>query len=362
MPEEPNRIGETGMYKITAYTEDGHAITFEASPNEDVITAALKQDVILLTSCREGGCATCKAECTGGDYELVNASVQALPPDEEEEGFVLLCRTYPRSDMTLNLPYTYDRVSFEKVNKDWTGEILVVERVASNVMRLVIRPVSPETGEPVTMPFAPGQYADIEVPGTNVSRSYSMAAIAETGDLEFLIRLLPNGLFSTFLLKDATPGLRVRLRGPSGAFAMRENGFRPRYFVAGGTGLSPVLSMLRFMQAEQHPQQAKLFFGVTHAHELFCAEELRGLEILMPNLQVHISVMNPEPSSPYFAGTVVDQLVKHLKNSAQSPDIYLCGPPGMIDATLAVAKKYGTPADQIFYEKFLASGQAQAAE
>jgi methane monooxygenase component C len=56
------------MYKITAITEDGQAVTFEASPNEDIITSALKRDVILLSSCREGGCATCKCEATDGEY------------------------------------------------------------------------------------------------------------------------------------------------------------------------------------------------------------------------------------------------------------------------------------------------------
>ncbi len=350
------------MYKITAYTEDGHIIEFAGSPSEDIVTSALKQDVILLTSCREGGCATCKAECSDGDYELANASVQALPPDEEEEGFVLLCCTYPRSNLTLNLPYTFDRVSFEKTNQEWTGDIAVAERVSSNVMRLVIRPGDPETGEPVKLKFTPGQYIDIEVPGTDVWRSYSLATTSDSGDLEFLIRLLPDGFFSKFLLTGAAPGVRVRLHGPLGAFAMRENGFRPRYFIAGGTGLSPVLSMIRHMQIEEHPQQAKLFFGVTHEHELFFADTLREIESAMSNLEVHISVINPELSSPYPAGTVVDELKKDFELGGASPDIYVCGPPAMIDATLAAARKYGMPADQIFYERFLASGRAQAAE
>ena len=350
------------MYKITAYTEDGHTIEFAASPNEDVVTSALKQNVILLTSCREGGCSTCKAECTDGEYELANASVQALPPDEEEDGFVLLCCTYPRSNLTLSLPYTFDRVSFQKLNQEWSGDILAMERVSSNVMRLAIRPVAPETGMPVKLKFWPGQYMDIEVPGTNVWRSYSMAATSDNGELEFLIRLMPDGFFSKFLVNDAAPGTRVKLHGPSGSFAMRENGFRPRYFIAGGTGLSPVLSMIRHMQIEGHPQQAKLFFGVTHQHELFFADKLRDIETAMPNLEVHISVINPELSSPYSPGTVVDELVKHFEQDGPSPDIYLCGPPGMIDATLAATRKYGMPADQVFYEKFLASGQVRAAE
>ncbi len=350
------------MHRITAHTEDGQSVTFECAPNEDVISGGLKRDVILLSSCREGGCATCKAECTDGDYDLGPHSVQALPPEEEEEGLVLLCRTYPRGDLTLNLPYTFDRISFEKVNLDWVGEIASCERISSNVARLVIRPCDPETGAPVKIPFTPGQFVDIEAPGTGVWRSYSMATISDGGDLEFLIRLLPNGFFSNFLLTGAKPGARVRLHGPSGIFHIRENGLRARYFVAGGTGLSPVLSMIRHMRAERHPQEAKLFFGVTHQHELFHAEILREIAAAMPNLEVHIAIMNPAPGSEYPAGTVVDLLEKHLEKARQSPDIYLCGPPGMVDATFAAAKKYGILTDRVFMEKFLPTGQSEAAE
>ncbi len=349
------------MYKITAYTEDGEAIAFEASATEDLITSALKRDVILLSSCREGGCATCKAECTDGDYELANASVQALPPNEEEDGFVLLCCTYPRSDMSLNLPYTSERISFGKVNTNWQGDIVRVETLSSNVARLVIRPLAPETGAPVRIGFVPGQYFDIEVPGTDVWRSYSMANEPEDAELEFLIRLLPGGFFSDFLLNGAAPGLRLRLRGPSGIFGLRENGLKPRYFVAGGTGLSPVLSMIRHMKTEGHPQETKLFLGVTHGHELFYAKSLRELAASMPNLEVYISVMNGVPSPECTAGTVVDELAKHLKEAKHSPDVYLCGPPGMIDATIAAAWKYGVPPGRVFYEKFVAAGGARAA-
>lgn len=350
------------MYTITAYTEDGEAVTFECGATEDVISAGLKRDVILLASCREGGCATCKAECTDGDYELVNCSVQALPPDEEEDGFVLLCRTFPRSNLTLQLPYTFERISFGKVNKDWAGEIVSCDQISSNVARLVIRPVNEVCNETVKIPFYAGQFLDIQIPETDIWRSYSMASTREDNELEFLIRILPDGRFSNFLLNGARPGVQVKLRGPSGIFNVRENGFRPRFFVAGGTGLSPALSMIRYMQTERHPQETKLFFGVTHQHELFYVDALRELEASMPNLKVHIAVMNPDPSSGYPAATVVDLLSKHLEDAPRKPDIYLCGPPGMIDATYAAAKRYGVPTDQVFEEKFLPTGHAEAAE
>ena len=119
-----------------------------------------------MSSCREGGCATCKADVLEGDYELGNCSVQALPPDEEEAGVVLLCRTFPRSDLVVQLPYTFDRISFQKVNTDWQGEIVAVDKLSSNVVKLRIEAKDPETGARIKIPFFPGQYMDIEIPGS----------------------------------------------------------------------------------------------------------------------------------------------------------------------------------------------------
>ncbi len=350
------------MHKVQVITEDGQEAAFECGPDEDVISAGLKRDVILLASCRQGGCATCKAECTDGDYELGNISVQALTPEEEEEGVVLLCRTYPRSDIVVQVPYTYDRISFQKIRIDWEGEIVSIDRISSNVARLVIQPINSESRAAVKIPFLPGQYLDIEIPGAELYRSFSMATTSADAQLEFLIRLLPNGRFSEFLSTQAKPGAVVKLRGPFGTFNLHENGLRPRYFVAGGTGLSPVASMLRHMQIEQHPHEAKLFFGVTHQHEAFYLSELKRLEAEMPNLRVYVAIMHPDEGWEGGRGTVVDDLARHLTNAKSLPDIYLCGPPGMIEATFAVAAKRGVPKDQIFLEKFLASGQAQAAE
>jgi methane monooxygenase component C len=350
------------MFKVRAITQDHQDVTFECSPSEDIISGGLKRDVILLSSCREGGCATCKGDCVEGDYELGNCTVQALPPDEEEAGVILLCKTYPRSDLVIHLPYTFDRISFQKINTDWRGKIVAVEKLSSNVVRLEIEPIDPETGAAIKIPFVAGQYMDLEIPGSAISRSYSMATTKEAPTLEFLIRLLPDGRFSKFLLTEAKPGLALNLRGPFGIFNLRENGFRPRYFVAGGTGLSPVLSMIRFMKQEEHPQQTKLFFGVTHQHELFYVDELKKLEASMPNLSVHIAVMTPGPDWEGGKGTVVDDLSKHLVGAKTTPDIYMCGPPGMVDATFAAAAKTGVPKDQVFVEKFLATGQAEAAE
>jgi methane monooxygenase component C len=344
------------MHQIVIETEDGQSCSFECGPNEDVISAGLRQNVILMASCRAGGCATCKGECTEGDYELVDTSVQALPPDEEEDGFVLLCRTFPRSDLHVIVPYTFDRISFEAIQTNWIGEITVCEKVSSNVVRVVVQTLTADGSAPIRLSFSPGQFVDIEIPGTHARRSYSMASISNDGALEFFIRLLPDGAFSKFLTNDAKVGMRLNLRGPTGAFLLHDNGARPRYFIGGGTGLSPVLSMVRHMRSNGDPTPAKLFFGVTRRDELFCVEELKALKREMPNLDLHIAVVEGGDGNGVSGGTVIDLLNVELAKSGAQPDIYLCGPPGMIDAAYSAAEAAGVPKHQLYQEKFLASG------
>jgi methane monooxygenase component C len=344
------------MYQIVIETEDGETCSFECGPNEDLISAGLRQSVILMASCRAGGCATCKGECTDGDYELSEVSVQALPPDEEEDGMVLLCRTYPRSDLHVLVPYTFDRISFEAIQTNWVGEVTALEKVSSNVVRLVVQVLTADGSSPISLNFAPGQFVDIEIPGTHTRRSYSMASISSDGALEFFIRLLPDGAFSKFLTTDAKVGMRLALRGPTGAFNLRESSARPRYFIGGGTGLSPVLSMIRHMKSVGDPTPAKLFFGVTRREELFYLDELKELQKAMPNLDVRVAVVEGGDGNGVSGGTVIDLLRSDLGENAARPDIYLCGPPGMIDAAFSAAETAGVPKEQVYLEKFLASG------
>lgn len=344
------------MYQIVIETEDGETCSFECGPTEDVISAGLRQSVILLASCRSGGCATCKADCTDGDYELIDAKVQALPPDEEEDGKVLLCCTFPRSDLRLVVPYTYDRISFQAIQTNWLAEIVACDKVSSNVVRLVLQCLTADGSASISLNFVPGQFVDIEIPGTHTRRSYSMASVAEDGELEFFIRILPDGAFSKFLTTQAKVGMRVALRGPAGSFSLHAHGARPRFFVAGGTGLSPVLSMIRQLKNAGDPILTKLLFGVTNHDELFYLDELNDLQRAMPNLDVQVAVVNASGGNGLAKGTVIDLLRAELTKLDDKPDIYLCGPPGMIEAAFTAASTAGVPREQVYLEKFLASG------
>lgn len=337
-------------YQVKILTEDEQTVYFDCGFDEDVITAALRQDIYLMSSCREGGCATCKGFCSEGDYELGKVSVQALPPEEEEEGMVLLCRCYPRGDIEVEVPYTYDRISFSADDLQFTTEITEVSRLSSNVYRLCLK----RLGDNRQIQLTSGQYYDLQIPDTDIWRSYSPANIANSeGEMEFLIRILDGGKFSEFLLERAKVGQTINVRGPNGVFGLRENGFTPRYFVAGGTGLAPILSMVRHMQAWEEPQQTVIYFGVNTEEETFYQEELNRLEQEMANLTIRNCVWKASDKWRGEKGSVVDILRRDLMETGVKPDLYLCGPPGMVDATFAVCAEAGIAKEHIYLEKFL---------
>ena len=354
------------LHEIEIVTQDGELVRFECASNEDVITAGLRQDIILMSSCREGGCATCKGMCTDGDYDLIKCTVQALPPEEEEEGHVLLCRAFPRSDMRVEVPYTSDRISTSatEAQREFLAELVNITPVASNTVEVTMRRIADDiSGNGAGVDFEPGQFFDVQLPGTDIWRSFSPFNLPnQDGDLEFLIRILPDGKFSNYLRNEARPGQILRLRGASGSFYLHDNGLKARYFLAGGTGLSPVLSMVRKMFDQGDPQETRLYFGVSKQEEVFYAQELKALAEVMPNLTVRISVSHPGPDWNGERGNVVDTLRSDLEASGAKPDLYLCGPPGMIDATYKMCVELDIPKSNICIEKFLPSGSTNKEE
>ncbi len=339
-------------HQIKVITEEGESVSFDCASDEDIISAAIRQNIFLMSSCREGGCATCKGICTNGDFEMGKVSAQALPMEEQEEDMVLLCRCYPTEDMVVEVPYTSDRISYSEEGKEFITTITTLEQISSNVTKLCL---TRSDGEK-KIKFDSGQYYDLEIPGTSTTRSYSPANIENNqGEMEFLIRVLDEGKFSNFLKHDAKLGQSVNVKGPSGIFSLVANGFTPRYFVAGGTGLAPVLSMIRFMKEWVEPQPCTLYFGSTFEEEVFYSKELAQLTEEMDNLTVKICVWKASDTWYGEKGSVVDILKQDLQNVSIKPDLYLCGPPGMVDATHSVCEQVGIAKENIYLEKFLPS-------
>jgi len=339
-------------HAIELTTRDGEQLRFDCADDQNLLEAAASAHIVLPAQCGQGNCGTCYADVTHGDFTLGKHNPAALPADDAAKGGTLLCCTFPNSDLRVSLPFDHDSILLGEI-KIRNAEITAIDSVGENTLRLELR-LEPNENDGSMAEFEPGQFMELEVPGQDIKRAYSLANISNwEGRLEFLIRLQPGGLFSTWLREQAAVGQTLIVHGPKGAFGLSENGLRPRWFVAGGTGLAPMLSMLRRMAEFQEPHPARLYFGANRVEELFCRTELEALRAELPQLQLIYCIWKPDDLWQGFCGTPVDALAQDLADATMLPDIYLCGPPALIDAAEAVAKAKGVPDLQVMSERFL---------
>ena len=181
---------------------------------------------MLMHGCKEGQCSSCKSfVLDGDDIELDRYSTFALPDYEQEEGYTLLCRAHAYEDLTIELlNYDEEMIRSGLPIQQAVAEVVANDPVTHDMRHLVLRLIEPDE-----IKFFPGQYVDIAIPGTDATRSFSMANTSsrESGQLEFVIKIYPDGLFSHFLDTKLAVGDRLDLTGPFGVFTLREGDERP---------------------------------------------------------------------------------------------------------------------------------------
>jgi ferredoxin-NADP reductase len=282
-----------------------------------------------------------------GVVTLDSYSTSALSDADRDAGDILLCRAKPQSDLELSAPFDNGAVSFAPV-PERAARITEISPAGAGAVRLVLLyEDDPTHGRAAE--FIPGQFVELTLPGTSTTRAYSLANVPNwDGRLEFFIRLHAHGGFSAYLKDAAKVDDPLLVRGPQGSFAANEASQAARWLVAGGTGVAPMLSMLRQMAEFGDTREARLFFGVNSQEELFTMDAIEELEKNLSRLTTTISLCKPSPGWAGSTGTPADALAR----AEAKPDIYVCGPPAPIEATQAVSLRAGIPHDRIFSEKF----------
>jgi propane monooxygenase reductase subunit len=332
-------------------------IEIEVDEDQTILRAAAEQGIMLMHGCKEGQCASCKSFILeGDDVDHDRYSTFALPDYEKEEGFTLLCRAHAYEDLTIELlNYDEEMIHSGLPIQEAVVEVVSNENVTHDMRHLIVRLI-----EPTSIKFFPGQYVDFVVPGTEESRSFSMANTSslESGQLEFVIKVYPDGLFSRFLDTEVKVGDRLDVTGPFGVFTLRDAPGSDLVFVGGGAGMAPILALLRTMADRGIDRKATFYYGARRKRDLCFEDELRKLENTLPAFRYVPALSEPDENDDWDGevGLITDVLRRAEQNLART-DAYVCGPPPMVEAALELLPVLGVADKRIFYDKFTTTGE-----
>jgi Na+-transporting NADH:ubiquinone oxidoreductase subunit F len=208
------------------------------------------------------------------------------------------------------------------------------------------------------MDFLAGQYIQLETPPYGktpepVYRAYSIASPASAQDsVELVIRLVPNGICTTYVFEIMAEGDDATINGPYGEFYLRDTE-REILFVAGGSGIAPIRSMLFRMEEERNRRKATFFYGANEMRDLYMVDEMRAFERKLPDFSYVPALARPEPEDEWDGevGLVTEALDRHVED-AREAEVYLCGGPAMIDAAVELLEGKGLVEERTFYDKF----------
>ena len=335
-------------HQVALAFEDGVTRFIRCDPDQTVADASYRARINIPLDCRDGACGTCKALCESGDYDGGTYIDDALTAEESDQGYVLPCSMRPRTDLVLQIASTSAIAKTEAATFEAT--VTGLERLSPTTVSLTL-----ETPKRDQLVFLPGQYVNIAVPGTEESRSYSFSNGPDDEALTFLVKLTPGGVMSTWLTERASVGDAVSFTGPNGSFFLRETE-RPVLLLSGGTGLAPILAILRKLRDDGNERPVHLVHGVSADDDLVELDTLREIAADLPGFTWDHCVSDPGSSAEHRGYVTTLIRPEHLHDGDVA--VYLCGPPAMVESVRQHFASAELEPTGFYYEKFALTGPA----
>ena len=336
-------------YNIALQFEDGVTRIIPCGAGELVCDAAYRAKINIPLDCRDGACGTWKCHCESGEYEMGDYIDDALTEEEAGKGFVLTCQMRPKSDCVVRVPVSAAACKTEVGSHG--GKLTQIVRDSATTVTFSLQIEQP-------LSFLPGQYVNLQVPGSKETRSYSFSSGPNQTEVFFLIRDVPGGLMSSFMRSEARIGDFMMFVGPYGSFYLLP-AVRPILMLAGGTGLAPFLSMLLWLKSNPTEQPILLAYGVNTNADLVELETLTELKRVMPNFD-YFTVVVDRASGHSRLGYVTDHLSPGQLNEGEI-DVYVCGPPPMVEGVRKWMAGVGVTPRNFLFEKFSSANEAVTA-
>lgn len=199
--------------------------------------------------------------------------------------------------------------------------------------------------------FTPGQFVSLvhQLEGREITRAYSIASAPQGSRFELCLNRVKEGVFSPWLFA-MNPGDTVDMTGPLGYFVLR-NPARDSLFVATGTGIAPIRSILQANLSGPRPQRIALLFGARYPGSMLYRAEFDTMAALWPEFRFWPTVTRPDATWTGRTGRVQQHLLEAI-GDRRDIDVYICGLREMVDDVRTVLKCVGFDRKQIIVEKY----------
>ncbi len=337
-------IANYGEMKLTINDEKEYTV----EGGDSLLSTLIEEEIFIPSACGgKGSCGYCKVKVTQGGGEILPTELGYVTPEEQREGIRLSCQLKVKTDLKIEIPEEL----FNVRQYDYT--LSYMADVTDKIKHLRLR-----LPENATIDFKPGQYVQILTPvykesDEEVYRAYSIASSpVNKNHIELLIGYVPEGICTTYIHKYLKEKDRLTIVGPFGDFYYRDTD-REMIMVGIGTGMAPLLSILRYMRDQGIQRKGTFFFGARTREDLFLTEEIDEISRTLKDIEIVYTLSRPTPECHWEGpvGRVNDLLDKRLDDCSRL-EAYLCGSPLMIDAVMEVFKKKDFPLQHIHYDKF----------
>ncbi|PWK86689.1 2Fe-2S iron-sulfur cluster-binding protein [Fulvimonas soli] len=335
------------MHRVFTVTLHGSGRRFDVAAGQTVLEAAQRAGIALPYSCRAGVCGSCKAILRQGRCAYPRNPPVALDADERAHHAILLCQAVPCGDLLIE---AREVPSVEDVARRRL-EVTVAAKwpLAPDVIGLRLQPAPGET----RLLWLPGQYLDVLLPDGR-RRPFSIANEARPdGAIELHVRHVAGGGFTGWVAGGLRVGDTLRIEGPLGTFVPREDSERPMLFMAGGTGFAPVKAIVEHFLGLGTRRSIEVYWGARSAADLYLRPLAEQWARQSPQLRFHPVLSDPEAAAAagLRAGLVHEAVLADWPDLS-GHDVYMSGPPAMIDAARHRFLAAGLPEERLYYDSF----------
>jgi len=317
---------------------------FEVLPGETVLEAARRAGLALPYSCLAGVCGSCKATLVDGDCAYPRNPPSALNAAERMRHQVLLCQAVPTSDLVIAAREVASVADIPR--RQLTLRVIDKILLGQDVARLLL---ATAPGEQLRR--LPGQYLDVLLDDGR-RRAFSIANAPHADEpIELHVRRVAGGGFTGDVFEKLPIGASLRVEGPLGTFVPREDSERPMLLMAGGTGFAPIKALIEHFLGLGTRRAMTLYWGARVPADLY----LRALPERWARDVASfrfVPVLSDCGQADGSRDGLVHEALLEDHPDLSGHDVYMSGPPAMIDAGRRWFVEAGLPEERLYFDSF----------